>query len=126
MKIKIVILLFIFVQLGCEKNNNKQINKEDLFGKWVNLSENKDTLHFTDSMIFRTHFGIPSLSLSHRYKYQIIDTDKLELFYNGFDKVYFNHPFIHKILLNSEKNILEIQDFHNTYPCYYGDKFIKQ
>ncbi len=123
MKIIFCILFSFFVSLvGCQKNNdsNPKIDKQILIGKWVNQSENKDTLYFTDTILYRTN--IATNTLSHFYSYELND-DVVNLTYLGMDKVTFIKPFIHALTLNTAKDILTIQNFQNAYPGYNGQIF---
>ena len=119
MKSIIISMLFLFTLTACEKEDheNKAITKKDLLGKWVNLTEIKDTLNFTDSMLYRER-GV------YFYKYTIYDSDSLKLDYKGKYKIKVSPAFL-KMNLNLDKDTLEIEDLHNYFPEKNGDIFKK-
>ncbi len=120
MKIKISIAILLMTLYCCKKDSQSKI-QEEILGKWINQIESRDTLLITDSLIYRTHFQ--TNRLDHIYEYKIINSHMLELNYIGADYVGFTEPFKNKINYNNKKQILEIENFQNTYPRYAGDTF---
>jgi hypothetical protein len=121
MKIFIISMLVLFTLVACEKNNdeNRAIVKKDLLGKWANLTEITDTLNFTDSLLYRAQ-GY------YIYKYTIYNSDSLKLVYKGLPRIYIPSPYFLKMKLSSDKDTLEILNFHETFPWLInGDIFKK-
>jgi hypothetical protein len=122
MKIYLFLLIALFATICCKKESIDPISKEAIIGKWVNQSDNKDTLLITDTLIYRTHLA--TNTLIHYYSFEL-NNDSIKLRYLGIDKVNFINPFVHKIELSSDKKVLKIKNFKNVYPGYDGESFNK-
>lgn len=120
MKIKILIFLFSFALLGCEKrDDNSQVKNEDIIGEWVNTTNNNDTLFINDSVIIR----IDTTTMRHRHKYSYtLDMDSIRIIYTGGYYI-FVPGSSHKLLLDKNKSILSIENMDSYFPGYKGDKF---
>jgi len=129
MKSIMILLAFLLTLMACKKDNDefKAITKKDIIGKWVNLAKKRDTLEFSDSILGRRPLSkVDNLYFYwHWYKYTLSQSDSLELFYKGYDKIHFIYPFVHKIKLNVGKDTLQILYMHKTYPYYEGDIFTR-
>ncbi|MEN8120558.1 MAG: hypothetical protein ABFS35_09440 [Bacteroidota bacterium] len=116
---KVYILAFIFISsiLGCDSNNdlNRQIDKKDLIGKWVNTSLDSDTLFWYDTTINRPP--------KHSYTYTL-NKDYIVIKYTG---EYYIEVFESslRISLNNDKSVLTIEGFDNYFPKYEGTEFKK-
>ena len=124
MKSYVIIFLSFFLLISCEKENENVISKEDLLGKWINTLNKLDTLYFTDSLLYRTHFRAFDSGFHHFYNYKL-KVDSIELEYLGLDKIGIFYPFVNRINLTSKKERIIIEDFKRVYPAYNGDEFDK-
>lgn len=121
---QLLILLSFFVSLvGCEKSNdsNPKIDKQSLFGKWVNNQLNTDTLSWNDTIILRTD-TITSLP-KHSYHYEL-NEDSIELEYSG-EYYILVLKSSHKLILSEDKSILTITGIESYFPKYKGNQFRK-
>ena len=114
--------MLLFSVIGCEKDNiDNQINKEDIFGKWLNIVNNKDTLYINDTIIIR--IDTTTMLPKHRYSYTLYE-DSIKIMYIGEYYIYCLESS-HKIALNKNKFILSIENLSGYFPEYEGNKFEK-
>jgi hypothetical protein len=117
--ISITVIIIFF---SCERNDtDNSIKKEDIFGKWINLENTRDTLSIGDSIIVRT--DTLSDFWHHYYKY-LIENDSIILQYTGMFEIGVG-PFRTKIMLLENNSEISIENLSNYYPKVNGNIFRK-
>ena len=121
MKKEYLFIIIICVFFGCKKNADSEstIKKENLIGNWINLSFNKDTLYWRDSIIYR-HDTLHTF-IKHRYKYNI-DKNLITLKYSGDEFIDVSEVEL-KISVNEDSTIVTIDKFEDYFPHYPGNDF---
>jgi len=121
-KIMYYIFIFIFcLSLSCEKEIQPTIEKKALFGEWVNLENNMDTLSIDDEVIKR--IDLTQGKYLHFYNFKVEGSDII-LNYLGLDEI-LAVPFKSKVIFSQPTTSIIFEGLSNYHPNYEGDTFRK-
>lgn len=124
MKMRLLTIIIYLLFLSCNKEEiASQINKNDILGVWVNLSNCLDSLIIDENKIKRIDTVQKTYLHYYSYNYDVKESSII-IKYIGLDEILVDSCKL-KIIFNSSKSEITFEGLSKYHPKYSGETFKK-